>query len=311
MKEKQNELMIGSLCAMACEVIYGLSYMFTKQATELASPFALLGWRFLVAILVMTLIAKFWNIKGDFKSRSLKPLILIALFSPCIYFIAETIGISETSSSESGIFLACIPVASLIASTIVLKNKPNKFQTAGILVTFFGVMLTVFAVGQTSTFSWVGYFFLILAVISYALYSVYVEKASSYTNFEITYVMLLAGFTLFTALALIEAILKGSVKTLVLLPVQEINFLVAILYQGIGCSVLAFFLSNIAISKIGVNKTSSFIGLATVTSIIVGATVLHENMTLHQILGAIVILCGVYIANLSVQNSTRRKSQTE
>ncbi|KAA9300532.1 MULTISPECIES: DMT family transporter [Aerococcus] len=298
MKGKQNELMVGSLCAMACEILYGLSYMFTKQATELASPFALLGWRFLVAILVMTLIAKFWNIKGDFKSRSLKPLILIALFSPCIYFIAETIGISETSSSESGIFLACIPVASLLASTIVLKNKPNKFQTAGILVTFFGVMLTVFAVGQTTTFSWLGYFFLVLAVVSYALYSVCVEKASSYTDFEITYAMLLSGFILFTTLALIEAVLKGDVKTLVLLPTQEINFLIAILYQGIGCSVLAFFLSNIAISKIGVNKTSSFIGLATVTSIIVGATVLHENMTFYQIVGAIVILCGVYIANI-------------
>ena len=38
----------------------------------------------------------------------------------------------------------------------------------------------------------------------------------------------------------------------------ETTFLTAILYQGIGCSVIAFFMSNIAIANIGVNRTSSF-----------------------------------------------------
>ena len=65
----------------------------------------------------------------------MKPLLLVALFSPCIYFIAETIGISNTTSSESGVFLACIPVISLIASTLILKKKPAKIQVAGISIT--------------------------------------------------------------------------------------------------------------------------------------------------------------------------------
>lgn len=43
---KQNSIITGCLCALGCEILYGWSYMFTKQATELASPFALLGWRF-------------------------------------------------------------------------------------------------------------------------------------------------------------------------------------------------------------------------------------------------------------------------
>ena len=68
------------------------------------------------------------------------------------------------------------------------------------------------------------------------------------------------------------------------------------LYQGIGCSVLAFFLSNVAIAKIGVNRTSSFIGVATVVSIIAGAFILKESFT-RQIVGAAVIIIGVYTAN--------------
>ena len=57
-----------------------------------------------------------------------------------------------------------------------------------------------------------------------------------------------------------------------------------------------FFLSNAVIAKIGVNRTSLFIWVATVVSIIVGVLVLRENLSLSQIIGA-VIIAGVYTAN--------------
>ncbi len=82
-------------------------------------------------------------------------------------------------------------------------------------MTLAGVMLTIFAVGASSGLSIVGYVFLLMAVVSYALYSVFVEKATAYTETEIT---------------------------LIMLPFKENSFAIAVLYQGIGCSILAFFL---------------------------------------------------------------------
>jgi len=81
---------VGILCAIGCETLYGLSYIFTKQATACASEFALLGWRFFLAVLVMSLCVLPGFIKVNLKGKPLKPL-LVALCSPCIYFIAETI----------------------------------------------------------------------------------------------------------------------------------------------------------------------------------------------------------------------------
>ena len=52
-----------------------------------------------------------------------------------------------------------------------------------------------------------------------------------------------------------------------------------------------------AIAKIEVNRSSSFIGVATVVSIIAGVMVLRENLSLWQIIGAVIIIIGVYIAN--------------
>lgn len=225
-------------------------------------------------------------------------MLLVALFSPVIYFIGETIGISHTTASESGVFLACIPVVSLLASTVILHKKPSKRQVLGILITLVGVLVTVLVVGISSSLSVVGYLFLVIAVISYALYSVLVQKASDYTEVEITYVMLAAGAVVFTILSIAESFFKGNLNLLLILPLKDTNFLIAILYQGIGCSVIAFFLSNMAIARIGVNRTSSFIGVSTVVSIISGAILLQESFSIYQIIGAIIIIIGVYISNI-------------
>lgn len=294
---KDNRVLTGSLCALGCEVLYGLSYLFTKQTAETASPLALLGWRFVVALAAMSLCVALEFIPVRLKGRRLGPLLRVALFCPCLYFIGETVGIRETTVTESGVFLACVPALSLLASTVILKKKPTKRQIIGILVTFLGVMTTVVAVGLSSSLSPVGYAALMLAVVAYALYSVFVDLAADYTGAEITYVMLCSGAAFYGLLALGEAAAHGALSELLTLPARSGTFRTAVLYQGIGCSVAAFFLSNAAIAKIGVNKTSSFIGVSTIVSILAGALALGEPLSVGQIVGAAVIVAGVYTAN--------------
>ena len=149
----------------------------------------------------------------------------------------------------------------------------------------------------SASFSLPGYALLCLAVISYALYSVFVEKASDYTGAGVTFVMTAAGAAVFSCAAIVEALLTGTLSSLAALPFRSAGFLAAVLYQGVGCSVIAYFLSNVAISRIGVNRTSSFIGLATAISVAAGVLILHEPFSLLQLVGTAVILCGVYVAN--------------
>ena len=190
-----------------------------------------------------------------------------------------------------------IPVISLVASTLILKKRPTGLQVAGILITLAGMLTCVAAAGISSSFSPLGYLFFSIAVISYSLYFVYVDKASAYTGAELTYAMQLAGAAFFTALALAEAVRKGDVAELVLLPFRDRDFLIAVLYLGIGCSVFAFWLANAAIAKLGVNRAASFIGVATLVSVLTGTLMLREPFTLPQIIGAILIIVGVYITN--------------
>ena len=301
LKSTKNHILIGCLCALGCEPIFGLSYVFTKQATNVASAFAFLGWRFLIAAVFMSLCVAVGLIRVNFQGRKLRPLFIVALCNPAIYYIGETVGIGNTTASESGVILACIPVASLAASTLILREKPKKTQVIGIVITLIGVVITVFAAGVQSSLSVVGYLFLFIGVISYALYAVFVDKAGGFTGAEITYVMMIAGAILFGTIAVIEGFCTGTMSELVTLPLRETGFLVAILYSGICSSILGFILSNTAIALIGVNRAASFIGISTVVAIIAGILLLGESFSLFQLAGAAVIIAGVYIANTKLQ----------
>ena len=293
----KKALFTGCLCAAVCEILHGMSYAFTKQSTNAAGVFFILGWRFLIAAAVMTVCIAAGLIKVRFKGKPLLPLLRVILLCPCVYFLGETLGISRTTSTECGIFVACIPVISLIASALILKNRPSRLQVAGIVTTLVRMVTCVTAVGMTSSLSVPGYLFLSMGVISYSLYFIYVEKASVYTSMELAYAMQVSGAALFTALALLEAVHDGNVGTLVALPFRDRAFLIAVLYLGIGCSVFAFWLSNAAIEKLGVNRAASFIGVATLVSVLTGTLMLREPLTPVQIVGAVLIVLGVYMAN--------------
>ena len=298
--DKRN-ITIGCTAAIASTTIFGFSFLFTKNATEQASPFALLAWRYFVAAILISICAAAGILKINLKGKPLKPLLLIVLFCPVIYFIGETFGISKTTASESGAFVACIPVFSLIASTLILKKRPTRVQVAGILITLIGVLFTVFAAGMSASFSAAGYAALLIAVVSYPLYSVSVEKTEVYTGEEITFVMQISGAVVFLIIALAESCINRNISGFLSLPFTNRDFLVACLYQGVCCSILAFFLQTVAISKVGVNRSSSFVGIGTVVSIISSVIILKEPFTAYQIIGVALILAGVYIANIKIR----------
>lgn len=282
------------LSACACEVLFGLSYVFTKHAAGAAGPLALLGWRFFTAFAAMSVLAAARIVKINLKGKDLPPLLAIALCNPVIYFVCETFGIHFTTAVESAAFLACIPAASLACSAVVLRKKPRKRQSAGIAITLCGVLLTVGAAGASVRFSALGYAVLCGAVIAYALYSAFTENAESFSEMEITFVMLAA---VFAGAAVANAAAQRSLMDLASLPFRNPAFAAAVLYQGIGCSVFAFFLSNAAIARIGVNGASTYIGVSTAVSILAGSLFLQEALTPFQICGVILILAGVFIAN--------------
>lgn len=301
MNPTRRDLWAGCLSAFGCETIFGLSYVFTKTATERASALALLGWRFAVAAAAMGALVAAGAVRVRWKGKRVWPLWRVAALSPVMYFLFETFGIVRTTASESGAIIACIPVATLGVSALLLRERPTGRQVAGILVSLAGVLAATFAAGASARFSGLGYGLLGGAVLSFALYCAAANRASrEWSGAEMTLAMLVAGAGVFAPMAVAEAAWRGGmagVGELLRLPARDGSFLGSVLFLALGSSVLAFFLSNVSLAKIGVNRAATFIGVATVVAIATGTAVLGEAFSGVQWAAAATIVLGVWIAN--------------
>ena len=287
----------GIACVLASEIIFGLSYLFTKEVTGTTSPLSLLAWRFVIAFLAMWAAARAGLITLNLRGRSLRPLIVLAMFQPVLFFASETYGISLTTASESGAIISAVPIVTLAFSALLLHDNPTRRQVFGISITTLGIIVLVLSKGMEASFSLPGYLSLFVAVTSFSIYSVWVQKADSFSAVEKTYVMTACGAVIFLVLALLEQTQAGTLRHFALLPLTGAYFLGSLLFLAVVSSVGAFFLYNKGIACIGTNKAATFVGVSTVVSVLSGVCVLGESFSLEQTLGATLVLAGVYLAN--------------
>lgn len=283
------------LSGIAFAIIFGFSFMFSKIALETLSPIGLIAYRFLLAFLAMTLLRFTKIIVIRFEKRHLWPLFLVALFQPILYFIFETYGLSLTSSGEAGMMIALIPIAVSIFSTLFLKEKPSLLQLFFILLSVAGIVTIQIAkgMGAESNSTW-GFILLAFAVLSAALFNIASRHASKTLKpVELTYFMMMMGAISFNLIYFIQLLIQQE-PLRYLTELADPSVWIPLVYLGLVASIGGFFLVNYALSRLPAHVSSIYSNLSTVVAIIAGALFLKESIELYHILGALMIISGVY-----------------
>ncbi|MCQ2537549.1 MAG: DMT family transporter [Lachnospiraceae bacterium] len=284
--------------------IFGFSFLFSKLALEVTIPSVLIAVRFSVAFLVLNLIVLLGKrikkkdgtplVAFSLKGKPLKPVLLLALFQPVIYFIAENYGIVYTSSSFAGIIIAVIPIAGVVLDILIMRTKVKPKQIICAVASVTGVIITTIG-AKDMTSSAKGLALLLVAVVAGALFYVFSKRASaSYNPIERTYVMFGVGTVVYVIIAAVQSF--GNYDKYVLPAVSAPIFWVAILYLAVVSSVVAFLLLNFGSDHVSVSQATIFANFTTVISIVAGIVVLGEAFTWQQGVGAAVILISVYFA---------------
>jgi drug/metabolite transporter (DMT)-like permease len=287
------------MAGIGMAVIWGFSFLFTKETLDYTFPLQLLGFRFCAAALLLTILKLAGIIQIDLKGKSISTLLLLAFFQPILYFIGETWGVKWTSASEAGMVIALVPVAIAAMAAIFLKETLNVKQILSIAASVLGVILIVAAQGefQIGVHLW-GILALLLAVFSAGTYSILARHTSrEFTPIEITFVMMWAGTVIFNTLGVAQSILKGSFLAY-LTPLESVSVLWAIFYLGILSSVLAFFLSNYMYAKLPASQTAPIMNLITVVSVFAGVFFHGEFFGWLQAVGVTLIILGVWGTNV-------------
>ncbi|QNO15192.1 DMT family transporter [Alkalicella caledoniensis] len=279
--------------------IFGFSFLFTSRVLQHIEPFHLLSFRFLLAFSVMTILKITRVIDIPLTKELLNPyLFLLALFQPLLYFTGETIGVKMTSSSESGLMIALIPILVAIFSAVFLKEYPTKKQIPFIILSTIGVsVIVLFQDSVEFGSSLLGFSMLSLAVISAAFFNILSRSLSNQLKpLQITYFMMGFGSVFFSIVAVSQHISNNSLGEF-FLPLQQSEVLVGLGYLSILSSIIAFFMVNFTLSKVTASQGAVFANLVTVISIFAGVFIGKESFYLYHIVGSILIIFGVWGTN--------------
>ena len=109
----------AAAAAIAGNVIFGLSFMFSRVVLLTVDTFVMLALRFSLAFLAMNVLVCARVVKVDLK-KDLRPLLALGLFQPVLYFTFESLGIKLTNSVISGSMIATVPVAGMLLGAVFL-----------------------------------------------------------------------------------------------------------------------------------------------------------------------------------------------
>lgn len=293
-----NKLWVYYIAGIVMAFIFGHTFIFTKRALINMSPMVLLSYRFLIAAVVLTLLLLFKVVKLEYRGKKIKNLIFLSAFYPVISFAFETIGVQYTSTSQAGIMVSLMPIFVMVLSITFLKERPSNTQKLFILISVFGVIFTVAFSKNNQPGTLLGLTFLIISVISGAVYNILSRKCSNYfTPIEITFVMIWVGAIFFNIVSLAKGLMNNNLYDIYILPIKSTSSLVSILYLSVFASVIAFFAMNYMLSNLPAVNASVFTNLATIISIFAGVIIENETLCWHQIVGGMFIILGVWGTN--------------
>lgn len=283
------------LAGIGWSTIFGFSFLVTKGALGIFSPFEILFLRFALATGILGALAAAGIVRISFRGKRLAALAPVCLFQPILYFACETYGLWETASGTAGLILGALPAAVAALSAPMLGERLSRRQAAGLLASVAGVGLVVAAGASSGTDSLRGVLLIVGALASAAFYNVYSRRASAeFGPAEITFAMMASGAIAFGFLAFAQDLASGRGTAFLAAPAEA---WVAVLYLGVLSSVLAFFLVNFSLARLKASQASAFGSLVPLVALAAGVAFRGESPGLPALIGAAAIIAGVWATN--------------
>jgi len=294
----------ATLCALGGNAIFGFSFMFSRIALGVAEPFVMLTYRFILAVIGLTVMA-IWSMKRknppkqsedfmrfDLRGKPVLPLICLGVVQPVAYFFCESYGIAMTNASFSGMIIALVPIVGLILGTVCLGEKATTRQAVWSLVSIAGVVVMTLMQSAEGEIRPLGVVLLLGAVLSGVVFNIISRSiADRFSAFERTYVMMLIAAVTFVSLAAVQN--RADLSAL-LAPLRSLPFMGAMVYLALVSSIGAFLMLNFANNHLPVAKTTAFCNLTTVISVFAGVVFLGEPFSAVMLIAAAMIIVGVW-----------------
>jgi len=276
------------LLLFVLSVLWGLTYFFAVIATHSVPPLTLVLLRVALAAMVLVPIVLLMGFRLPDNLATWRSLVILASLNNIIPFTLMFYGQPHVTGGLASVINATTPLFTILIARIFAQEPLSAAKIAGVLLGLAGVAVLMGpAAANMHATSLLGMSCFVGAAISYGVSALWLRR------FRDTPPMVSAASQLICSSAMM--LLPASLERAWLLPMPPLPAIGAVLGLAVLSTALAYVLFFRISATAGATNVMLVTLLIPVTAVGLGAVFLGEAVTLHQIVGALIIASGLLI----------------
>ena len=269
--------------------LWSSSFVAGKYTYSMLDPVLMVQMRLIIAsFIVFPMFVRVWKRVP----KTVRPQVwwLGFLNYPAI-FLLQFIGLSHTSASRASTMLGLEPFLVVLIGHFFFGDKAKTHHWIFGLVAFLGVVLLIYGGEETGNISLFGCSLVLLAGIVFAACLRWTQRIIVQLTAQV-----------YTTSSIVLGTITCLPFTLWLTQSWEIHWnwlgLAGLLYIGIGCSWLAYYLWNKGINSVDSNLAGILVSLEPVFAIMLAVLLLGENISPLSWLGILAVVSTTLISSI-------------
>ncbi len=284
------EKLKGHIWAIVVICIWGVTYVATELLLGVYTELQVLVLRFTLALLTLYAARPKLSLPKSLAGEA--KYMLLSLFGMISYYFLESLAIANTDGTNVSILISFAPVLTSVGSSLFGGKKLTKYTFIGFVIAMVGVILVVFNGTVVFSFRLTGYLFAIGAALSWAIYSIMLDR-----NFrETDSIIVTRRMILYALVVLIPAmLLKDGMPAFA--PLASPRMWLSLALLGVLGGGLCYIWWTYSIKKLGVVVTTNYIYTQPFITMISAYFITGTKITLMGAVGAVLIIGGVVISD--------------
>lgn len=275
---------------------WAISFIATKVAVTAAPPLTVAGLRLVISALCFVVwyaVTNRWpKLPGR---RELKVLFGLSLLGTGLHYGIQTIGLQYTTAANASIFATTGPIA-IVFLAVIMGERLTLRKGLGVALALFGV-LVVQGLETLTQFELSGHvlgdILVFVSVFMWGVFTVFGKKVAEDVGPE----AMIGLTTIIGAIWMIPVSgVELAAKSFPLASISPKAWL-AITFLGVTCSFLAPLLYFLALKHAQAQKVGVYLYAIPPLTYIFAAVLLHEHIGANLIIGALLVLAGVYLTD--------------
>ena len=274
--------------------IWGGAFSLNKMALDSFTPEVIVAGRLISGSVFLVALIYFLYKRFSINLAQVNYYLFMSLVGIVIPFIAIITGQKNIDSAMAGILMATMPISTILLSHLFLDDeKMNKQKFIGFIISFLGVFILIYRddlfIDNSISETFESQLLVILGATLYAFAAIYGKKYKITDPLSAsTGTILFATFFMTIYLIFIDQS-KPSYSNLLL----DMN----ILLLGVLCTAIATVIYFQILQSEGASFISMMNFLIPLWAILFGIIILNDQFSWNYILGLLVILFGIKLAN--------------